>query len=251
MNIKVKVDVDNSDLEKAAERLKQFFKPGGQANRIMNEEALKARDIIRVDVFSGNRLITGAGRGSVPKTSKYFNLFKHKVTYNTKRQEIFLGMVGTPTVQSFTNKKFYSVHQAHQLKDSPFNKLVYPTTVEASAKSTLRVPSARAKQYAPEKLNKNERLKQIPKNKDKNYFVTRPSELKGSRIKKRYGAKGNSPIAFKRVGKSLIPIGMFYEKANYDKQKEYEYPKIETHTNNMARNIQRKIIDSVRRILKG
>ena len=249
MKIKVNVDVDNSELKKAAEQLKQFFKPGGQANRIFNEEALKTRDIIRADVFSGERLITGAGRDSMPKTAKYANLFKHRVTYNTKKQEIFLGLPGTPTVQSFTSKKFYSISQAHQLKDSPFNKISMPTSVTANAKSTLRVPSGLAKIYAPEKLNKNERLKQIKK--DKKYFVVRPNQLKGSSVQKRYGAGGNSPIAFKREGKKLIPIGIFYDKANYDKQKEYEYPKIEKYTNNMARTIQQKLINAVRRILKG
>ena len=251
MKIKATVHIDNTDIQKRIKLLKTFFKPGGQAHRILDEEALKTRDKIRIDVFSGQRLITGKGRSSVNKTKAYTDLFKHKVTYNTKRQEIFLGMHGVPVKQKFSQRHLYSITQANSLQGNPFNKLSTPTNVTASSESTLRVPSALASTYASEMLNKNQRLKQIPNNEE--YFVARPDALKGTAIKKRYGAKGNVPIAFKRdkENKKLIPIGIFYDKAKYDKIDQYETPKIQAHTSKMINVIGKTIMSTVKNILRS
>lgn len=250
MKMKTKVQVDNTDIQQKIKSMKNFFTPGGQANRILNEETLKTRDKIRVDVFSGSRLITGKGRSPVNKTTTYADQFKHKVTYNTKKQEIFLGMYGIPKKQTFSQRYFYSINQASELNGNPFNKLNTPTDVTASSKSTLRVPSALASIYASEMLNKNQRLKKIENNDD--YLVARPSTLKGAAIKKKYH-RGNAPIAFKRdkENNKLIPIGIFYEKAKYNKIDQYETPKIQVHTKNMMNTIIKIIMNRVKNILRS
>ena len=56
MKIKATVHIDNTDIQKRIKLLKIFFKPGGQAHRILDEEALKTRDKIRIDVLVGKDL---------------------------------------------------------------------------------------------------------------------------------------------------------------------------------------------------
>ena len=250
--------------EKAHKKFQQLSKLENDLPAILQKESMIAKDKIVKKTFSGDLARGSNSRPHATKSQKYNDSFFNKVSQNKSGITVNLSVRGVDKTTGLIKTKKYSY----------LNKLVDPSRYKANAQSTLRVPSAATKDHPEVLTEKTKRLKRIKNSKD--FLVINPARATNKlnktivRTKKRHKVvstikrkttyfsrkydKVNNVMMFKRTKDKLIPIGIAYGSATYNKQNRYKLFQIQkignTHFGQNS-SVVKNYLSKIKKIVEG